>query len=196
MSAHALRWALVSALALLVMGTAACSTNEPRSDVQAENAARENHGRAVAIDAGAARALGVASRSDVIFDEGFGNVQYDPPDDYRNHAFRWMGQRGHIRLKSHGDRAMKLKVAGWLHEKVIRSKPVVTMFIDGSRIYDTGAVEENGLWGAELVVGAGALRGSRWVDLVMTVSAVAYHWSDAPALMVVVVSNVEWSELP
>ena len=183
-------------VAALVACVAACGNRERANEIEAETAARESFGRAIVIDAGAGRALGAASRSDVLFEDGFANLQYDPPDDYRNHAFRWMGQRGHVRLKSHGERPMKLKISGWLHEKVIRARPVVTLYVDGGRLYDTGAVPDDGLWGAEVTVGPGAMRGAQWIDLVITVSAVAFHWSDPPALNVVVVNRLEWSELP
>ena len=184
------------ALALLVTVLApACSTTEPNPAVQAEIASRESYAKALALDSGATTMLGVASRSNVLFEEGFSNIEYDPPNDFHNRAFRWMGKRGHIRLHSNGGRPATLKVTGWLHEKELRAKGVVALYLDGRYIRDTGAVED-GVWWIETLIQPELLRGARWHDLVITVSAVAYHWSDPPALHVVVINSVDWSEGP
>ena len=184
------------ALALLVASCAAgCSNKSRKAEAEAESAAREQFARTAVIDAGAARMLTVASRADVLFEEGFGIVSYDPPDDFHNAAFRWMGQRGHVRVHSHGDRAMHLKITGWLHEKVLRAKGVVSFYLDGRLIGDTGAVE-SGNWGFETVVPSAVVHGAGWMDLIIAVSTVAYHWSDPPELRVVVINDFEWWESP
>ncbi len=190
MTRFRLRWHLV---AVLLLPLPSCAKANVSADMQREVDAREQLGRAVAVDAGASRALAVASRADVLFEEGFSNVEYDPPDDFRHHAFRWMGQRGHVRLKSHERRPMRLSVKGWLNEKVIRAKAVVTLYINGRRLGSSGAVED-GHWSLETVVPSSSQRTDGWLDLVVTVSAVAFHWSDAPTLRVVVVTGLEWRD--
>lgn len=186
--------AAAALLALAPLAGLSCSSKAPRPEVEAENASREAHGRTAVEAEDAGRALGIGSRNDVLFEEGFSIVSYDPPNDYRNGAFRWMGQRGHVRLRGHGDHAMSLTLKGWLHELVIRAKGVVTVYLDGIRLFDTGAVEM-GHWQAEVVVPSAILHGRGWSDLIITVSAVAFHWSEPPALQVVVLNALDWSEL-
>ncbi len=182
----------VLAAASLVWG---CSSGRRKAEVKAETLAREAYAHAVAVDAGAGRMLPVASRTDVLFEEGFSNLSYDPPQDFRNSGFRWMGQRGHIRVRSHGDRPMRLKTFGWLHEKVIRAKGVVTIYVDGIRIADTGAVEKE-TWVLETVIPTDLLRGKEWLDVIITASAVSFHWAEPPALAVVALNSFEWTEIP
>jgi hypothetical protein len=184
---------------VLALGLAACATGcgskSRRADAEAEAAAREAFARAAAIDGGIGNALNVTSRADVLFEDGFSIVSYDPPDDYRAHAFRYMGQRGHVRVHSHGDKNMHFALRGWINEKVIRAKPVVTAYLGGLRIADTGAVED-GVWGLDVKVPAELLRDVDWVDVIVTVSAVAFHWGDPPELRVVVINSLEWWETP
>jgi hypothetical protein len=187
---------LARAVVLLFVAFAlACSNKGPKPEVQAENDAREAVGRAAVIDADGGRALAIGSRNNVLFEEGFSNVSYDPPNDFRNAAFRWMGQRGHVRLHVKGDRPMKLKVRGWLHEKVIRAKGVVTLYLNGELLYTTHAVEYEH-WTVDIVVPTTMQHGPGWLDLILSVSAVAFHWSEPPALQVVVLNELEWSEMP
>lgn len=182
---------LTVAIAALALG---CSSKKPSPEVQAEATMREAFARAAAEDAGSGLARLVSSRNDVLFDEGFGVVSYDPPNDYRNPPFRWFGQRSHVRLHEHAGHAMSLELRGWLNEDVIRSKAVVTLYLNGVRLFDTGPVEKNH-WTANYVVPAAMLR-TGWNDLVITLSAVGFHWSDPPTLAVAVLNSLEWSEIP
>jgi hypothetical protein len=181
---------------LMLAATAlGCASKSRKAEAEAEATARDTFARAAVIDAGGGRALQVASRADVLFEDGFSIVSYDPPEDYHNAAFRWMGQRGHVRLHSHGDKPMHLAIRGWVNENVIRAKPVITVYLEGHRIWDTGAIE-NGAWGVDADVPPGMLRDSGWVDLIIGVSAVAFHWGEPPDLRVVVVNSLEWREAP
>ena len=186
---------LLAALFVTASAALACSAKDSRYDPQATPAERERFAVNAALDAGSGGALAVGSRNDVLFEEGFSLVSYDPPDDYKNHAFRWMGQRGHVRLRAHSEHAMKLKLVGWVNEKAIRAKPVLTLYIDGQRIHTTDPVE-NGHWWIETVVPADMLRSSSWHDLLITLSAVAFHWSDPPTLTLAVLNTLEWTEVP
>lgn len=181
---------------LLTVPLVLVACGKPKSDPKLEQEIRErdDFARAVVVDAGASRALKVASRTDALFEEGFSAISYDPPDDWHNHAFRWMGQNGHVRLKMHGDRTMKIKLGGWVNEKVIRAKPVISAYIDGQFIGTTGAVE-SGHFFLEADVPSALARGKDWVDLNITSNAVAYHWGDPPDLKVIVFYNLEWYEL-
>lgn len=186
-------WARRIAILGAAVGTVACSRAEPSPELKAEVIARERFARGVAIDAGAERALGVGSRTDVLFEDGFSVVSYDPPDDFHNHAFRWMGARGHVRLAGHGAHAMRLSMEGYINEKVIRSKSVITVYLDGIRIFDAPA-DETGIWRMGVSLPADVLRHEGWMDLVLAVSAVGFFWAEPPELRVVVLNKLEWKE--
>ena len=94
------------------------------------------------FEADAGRALGVASTSEVQFDEGFGILSYENDSDSHpsmtNHAFRWMGQNAHIRLKTHGSRPMKFLMVGWAHHVVWSARDGDTEFALGETRWDDG----------------------------------------------------------
>ena len=142
-------------------------------------------------EADAGRALNVASSTRVQFGEGFSPLSFDPSDDFHNHAFRWMGQNAHVRLKTTGG-PMRLVMRGWVHEKIVQSKVVLTFFVDGAFVAATGPVEDEH-FSVETVVPPEQLR-RPWVDLTVRTSAVAFHWADPPELKVIVVYGFEWSE--
>lgn len=173
---------------------AGCSAKEPKPEVAAESADRERVGHEAAIDAGAARELGIGSRNDVLFDEGFSIVSYDPPSSYKNHAFRWMGQRGHVRLHAPGHRPRLLKLVGWVDEHVIRTKPVLVLYLNGHRLFDMPPIEEHGHWHLETLVPAELMPKAGWYDLLITLNAVAFHWADPPKLSVAVLNDLQWTE--
>jgi hypothetical protein len=185
------------ALAFVMLGAAAfgCSPEQESPEVKAEVKAREAFARAAVVDAGAAHVLDVGARGDVVFDDGFSLVSYDPPDDFHGNPFRFMGQHSRMRVRAHEGHRMHIHVRGWLNEKVIRSKAVVALYLDGELLHDTGAVE-NGHWTIDADAKASMLAGRRWLDLVMTVSAVAFQWAEPPELRVVVINDVLWTELP
>jgi hypothetical protein len=186
----------------------ACSRSDNASSLaDAEEArARDRFAKKKLDEANAGRVWGVSSTSEVQFDEGFGNILYDPEDQSRNpsfhnHAFRWIGQHAHVRLKTHGDHPMKLTVAGWVHENVIRSKPVMSFFIDGFYVFpdpkrheDGMPIEPPGHYAFEFKVPSWMLH-REWVDLIVRTSSVAFHWGDPPELNVALVYYFSWSEL-
>jgi len=148
--------------------------------------------RAALADAGADRTFHVASNPDVQFEDGFSGITYDPPEDFHNHAFRWVGQNGHVHLRTHGDKAMHLIASGWINEKVIRSRPVVSAYLDGFFL-GTSIPDDEGHWMVDTVVPSKFLRRS-WVDLSIRTSAVAFHWAEPPELKVVVLYGFSWFE--
>jgi hypothetical protein len=175
--------------------SAACGGCSRASADISETRTREAAGRAFAIDAGADRMIKVASRADVMFELGFSMISYDPPDDFHNHAFRWMGKNGHVRLHAHGDKNMRLMVGGWVNEKVIRSKPVISLYLDGMLVGTTGAIE-GGHWRVERILTPDWFRGREWLNLNVLCNAIAWHWSDPPKLNVIVLYDFEWTEAP
>lgn len=159
---------------------------------------REAFAKRTLIEADAGRALGVSSTSEIQFEEGFSILSYEPDAkdghaSFRNHAFRWMGQSAHVRLKSHGPRPMKLLVVGWMHHKVIGTRPVIHAFVDGVYIKSTEPIRSDGHYWLEARVPEWAIR-RPWVDLTIRTTAVGYHWGDPPDLKVLNVYRFEWSE--
>ena len=88
---------------------------------------------------------------------------------------------------------MALEIVGYLNEKVIRSKAVVTAYLDGVPVAVAMAGEGGG-WSINIVVPSERIRSTGWMDLFLTVSAVGFFWAEPPDLRVVVVSTVAWTE--
>lgn len=188
-----LDWLCVTALALASFGVA-CKAPSPSPEVLREVEQREAFSEALIVDAGAQRARLLSSRSDVLFEEGLSTLEYDPPFQIRKHAMRWMGQRSHVRLKRHGDRPMRLFMHGWVDLNAIKTRPLISAYIDG-RLFSTVTVPEDGLWGMDFVVPPEALR-TTWVDLQITIGSVAFHWADPPELKVALLNGLSWTEAP
>lgn len=184
---------LVAALALT-----ACSRKDPKPT--RESVAREEFARKTFADIHADRAWNVSSKSDVQFDEGFSGINYDPgkqdkrPSFY-NHAFRWMGQHAHVRLKPHPQKRMKLVVGGWASEHDMRTHPVVQLFIDDYFLNSTDVLDNNGHFYFEQEVPAWMLQ-REWVNLIVKTNAVGFHWVDPPGLATLVLYRFEWREVP
>ncbi|MBX3204667.1 MAG: hypothetical protein KF764_06330 [Labilithrix sp.] len=187
---------------LLLMSAAAfttgCSRRDTADPYAGESARRDEFTRSALDAGGASRALGVSSSSEIRFEEGFGILSYeldakDGHPSFANHAFRWMGQNAHVRLKTHGRRPMKLQVVGWAHLKVIGSQPVINVYIDGLYMGSTPPIGGEGHYWIEQVIPEWALR-RPWVDLVLRTTAVGYHWSDPPELKVLNVYRFGWTE--
>jgi hypothetical protein len=79
-----------------------------------------------------------------------------------------------------------------VNEKVIRAKPTMTLFLDGIRFYTVPAISDHYL--VDAIIPAKQLN-REWVDLNIRLSAVAFHWSDPPTLMVALVYAFDWSEV-
>jgi hypothetical protein len=183
---------LVCLLASLPTAALGCARTDVADSLKEEVSRREAYAKDTMTDAGAARAVGVSSTSEIQFDDGFGILSYDPPDEFRNHAFRWMGQNAHVRLKSHGAHRMKLLVVGWVHHKVIRTKPVINLFIDGQWVATSNVIQEGHYW-IEVVVPPSLIH-RPWVDLTIRTNAVGFHWGDPPELKVALVYRFGWTE--
>jgi hypothetical protein len=172
---------------------AGCEKRES-AEVTREVAQRDRLARELLFDAGAGRAWAMSSRSDVLFEDGFSGLLFAPPHNYLNHAFRWMSATNHVRLKSHGARPMRLFMHGWADPYALKTRPEIAVYIDG-RLIASMRVPEDGLWGIETIVPPELLR-EKWVDMKVTLSAVAFHWADAPYLQVAMMNGLEWTEVP
>ncbi len=191
------RLALVLAPLVAILAILGCSRNKP--DPYAEEAkARDAFTKRLLMEADAGRALGVSSTSEIQFEEGFGILSYemdakDGNASFTNHAFRWMGQNAHVRLKTHGSKPMRLQVVGWAHLKVIGSQPVIHVYIDGLYLGSTEPIGGEGHYWIEWTIPEWALR-RPWVDLVLRTTAVGFHWADPPDLKVLNVYRFGWTE--
>ena len=191
------RFAFLAVAALLGLALLGCSRSgpDPYADEVRE---REAFAKKLLIEADAGRSLGVSSTSEIQFEEGFGILSFeqDPKDGhpgFRNHAFRWMGQNAHVRLKSHGARPMKLTVLGWMHHKIVGTSPVMNLFIDGIYVGGSPPIADHGHYHIETIVPEWAIR-RPWIDLVIRTPAVGYHWGAPPELKVLNVYKFEWTE--
>src|SRR5262249_15937214 len=155
---------------------------------------REDFRRKMLDAEDAGRARGVSSGSDVVFEEDFSKVLYDPPTSFRNHAFRWMGKNAHARLKSHGNRPMRMRALGWVDTKVLRTEPFLSAYVGGQHVFSTGPLEQ-GHFAVDVVVRAELLQTQQWVDLNLVLSSVAFHWAEPPQLTLAVLYEFHWEEV-
>jgi hypothetical protein len=183
----------LTAAALPSLG-AACSTASDGGRVEQELKDRREFATRVLLDSDAGRLLRVSSSPDVMFEEGFSNVVFLPPDHYRNHASRWIGQQAHARVRRHPGRTMRLHIQGWLNEWVLRTHPQIALYLDGVLLHATPLIESSHYW-IEIDVPPEKLT-REWSDLVMRLNTVGYHWSDPPQLTVADVYSFTWTEVP
>ncbi len=186
---------LLASTVALGLGLSACT--KPYDD-SADVKAREAFAKKAVFEEDAGRMWNVASTSEVQFEQDFSIIMYDPPDDFRAHAVRWMGQNAHVRLKTHGPKKMKLVIKGWVNEKVLRTHPVITLYIDGQYLpyYYPAKVEaiKDHYW-IEAEVPARMLQ-REWVDLNIRLNSIGWHWSEPPNLQVAVLYGFSWEEAP
>jgi len=138
-------------------------------------------------------AFGVASRSDLRFEWGFAPIDYDPDVGFHERAFRWVGQRGVLRVRSHGDKPMFLSAYGWTNPKVLHTKPVVSLVVDG-QFLASGIADATGLYWVGGIVPREMVRGADWLTVDLDFSSVAFHWAEPPELKVAHVLSVTWEE--
>ncbi len=189
--------AKITATALALATCLGCSRGDPGAPVDPyadETARREAFIKHSMLEADAGRALGMSSTAEIQYEEGLSLLSYDPPDDFHAHAFRWMGQRAHIRLKTRGRRTMKIVMGGWIHEKVIRTHPVMSLYIDNELMKTSKPIDREH-FEIEAIIPDWSMR-RPWVDLQIRTSAVGFHWGDPPELRVIVLYKFEWSEFP
>ena len=179
-------------MVLVDLGTGPAQPAAPMAD---ERARRDQFVRTTAEREGATGSLRLTSSANVRFETGFSIIQYDPPGDYHNHAFRYLGQHSVVRLRTRGAKPMKLEIHGWVNCKLIRSKPSLAAYVDGRAISDV-AVGDDGLFMLGGVIGPDVTAGKPWVDLTIDISSVGWHWGDPPTLMVALISDLDWAEAP
>jgi hypothetical protein len=189
----------MKALFALCMGLSAlsslvgCAKGPSEAETNEEISRREKYVKSLlVVDGGPAPATRVGSTTEVHFEEGFTGVQFDPPDDARSHAFRWMGQRGHVRVRTRGRQPMHLRVAGWLHEKVLHQRGTVAAYLNGQITGPAFPTDEKGIFVIDETLDPALFHDEEWVDLHIMPSSVVFHWADPPDLKVVVIFDFQW----
>lgn len=170
-------------VAALALG--ACK-RDPRVGEEIER--REAYARSLLLDAGGTGALGVGNSVNIHFVDGFSKVEFDPEGDWRGRAFRHLGKRGRVRLRV-GDEPMHLRVGGWANEKVLRTRPSVSMYLDNVPI-SSGFIDEKGVFGFDGDLDPALTRGKEYVYLDIVPSTVGWHWAEPPELKVFLVFDV------
>ena len=189
------RWtSIVLTLVALAALAAGCSNKAPRATAE-QAAGREAITRAAQADAGDS-SWTVSNTDEIIYVDGFTLIQHEPSADSVGRGFRWMGQRGRVRLKTHGDRPMRLFMYGWANIKILQTTPTITAFIDGRPVANSTPPHDTGLWGVDVIVPAEYLAGRDWVELTVTSSTIAWPWIDAKDVSVIAFNFLSWTEKP
>lgn len=183
------RAAVVCALIL------ACHSPGEERRTADEIALRDKFITTLAESEDAGRAVTLLSRSDLRFEDGFGDLLFDPPGNVRNKALRNVGRRAHLMLRRHGDTRMHLVVGGWANVKAIGTRPVFSVRLNGSIIASDVVTEEGGM-GTNVLVTADRFEGAEWADVYIELSSVGFFQSEPPALTVALVTDVTWTEAP
>ncbi len=197
-----IRSRLLLLLPLLNVAFAAGCSKSDRASITLEAEQRQARAHGLSADAGSSSSWNVSCSDDIIYDDGFTLIEHDRKDTSGNSAFRWMGQRGTVRLKSHGGRPMRLFTYGWANIKALQTTPTLTAYIDGRMVGTTTPPPETGLWGIDTVVPKEFLEGRDWVELVITTSTIAWPWADvakladAPTLAVIALNFMSWTDPP
>lgn len=139
------------------------------------------------------RAYWVSSRPDVRFNWGFSRVSYDPPSDEHGRAFRWIGAKSVVKLRG-SQKPMKLEMHGWVDNKALRTKPIISLYIDKRLVMATQPID--GLYDIDAQIPAEWLKDAEFVNLEIVLSAVGFHWVDPPDLKVALLTHLGWQPLP
>jgi hypothetical protein len=177
---------------LAAIAAGACSRPAPPDPaVREEIGRREAFAHALLVDAGA-EALRVSSTDDIRFEEGFTVIHLQPFERHDGHAFRWMGKKGHIRLRTQGDAPMRLHFVGWVNENIVHTKTRAMIYIDAQYVEQTDLADDKGFFFKYLTVEPKWFHGREWIDLTLELSSVGYHWLEPPELQVVHIFDFGW----
>ncbi len=184
-----------AALVVALLATQACHGAEEKRRSEEETTRRYAYVAKLAEREGAMAAYKVMSRGDVHFEDGFSDMDFDPPSDIHGKSFRWVGRRAHLLLKRHGDRKMHLLIAGWANLKVIDTRPIFSVRFNGA-IVSSDPATTDGAFGTDVTIEPSRFGGAEWADVYLQLSAVAFDWVNPPALKVALVTEVSWDEAP
>lgn len=135
-----------------------------RGDVppSAERTAREAFVRALVEREGLRPTWLLASRGDVLLEEGLGPLEVDPPH-------RAMGRRVRLRVRGDGATDMRLAVRGRADVARLFHQPRLSVTVDGTEAH-AALVEPDGRFTVETRVPRRAQHG--WIDVYLVLSSV------------------------
>ncbi len=117
-----------AALAVASLLVSACKQRpNPEASVRDEFVRR----LAYAEDAGPAYRL--TSTGDVFFDDGWYPMETLPKEGVHGEAWRWMGRTSIVRVKTQ-NRAMRVRIAGWVPYHLVGTAPAMTLRWNGKRL--------------------------------------------------------------
>jgi len=165
---------------------AGCGRQAPITD---ETRAREGYARDLAEREGLLDAWALTSRSDLQFDDGFAGVELVDPlargawwDDAvracasgRAQPVRWMGARGHLRVRGTGDHRLRLR--GWADVSALQTRPTISASFDGAELH-AAVVDDHGYFQIDATIPGGWLAGADWSDIYLVSSSVDNPFRD------------------
>jgi len=158
----------VKALWLAAVALVGCAPKQQPEETRL----REEFMRTFLEAHGGERAWQLSLNRDVIFGSGFCPVEMDVRDGTFVHAHRWMGPRGHLRLKGHGNRAMRFAFAGVPAPRRDHGPPTATLAVDDVPFDVTEAIDQRLEYGH--VFAPNVIGGAEWIDLTIAMST----WGD------------------
>ena len=175
-------------------------------DAEPEPAARERFVHDLLVREGLGDTWAIMGRADVVFADGWSRVL--PPDPelvprWRGfaatvpsrsaRAVRWLGVRGHVRVRADAPRPHRLRVWGAVDRVALFTRPRLTVTFDGREL-DSRLVAADGAFMVEAVIPGEQLEG--WSDVYLTLSSVSEPWREPERLRLARVEGVTWEPAP
>ena len=168
-------------LSLIVMLASAACGRAPDPDAEL----RERYLRKTIADHDAGVRWSLYDNIDVTFDDGWHNVEYVKADRFA----RSMGERATVRLKAHGDRAMRLVLDGAPGLEGNRGPIWLTVTVDGQQV---AYVALYGPYRLEIVVPRELLRSADWVNVALATSYSS--WAPGGRQVGYTLNSLSWTE--
>jgi hypothetical protein len=170
----------------LTVAAAGCGHETPIND---EVRTRDKFVRELAEREGAMGAWSLMSRAELQFEDGFAGTELVDPDRgftpwtevvprYESRpaiAVRWMGARGHLRVRADGDADRRLEIHGRVDIQGLFTHPIITASFDGLELH-SAPVDDNGYFLITATIPRARLSG--WSDIYVTVSSIHEPWRD------------------
>ena len=181
-------------LAPLVLGQAllACRserTTSTQQEVGDRNRLIEKEAALIKAD----RAFWVSNRPEIRFLWGFSLISYDPKDDFHNRAFRWIGAKSVLSLRS-SSVPMQLQINGWVDNNALRTKPTLSLYVDKRILATTEPLD--GIFEIKALIPPEWMQNADFTKVEVVLSSVAFHWVDPPELKVALFTHVSWRPTP
>lgn len=172
-----------------------------RTELSEQGQAREAYVRGLAEREGLVGLWSLASRRDVIFDEGVTDIEVDQPGSDapvpapsaavvpRGEARRWIGRRVRILVHGDGSSDMRLELHGKADLERLFTRPRIAVSFDGAELY-SALVEPDGRFAIHATVPRSALDG--WSDVYIVLSSIHEPFRKPELLRVAQLDRVIW----